>query len=1479
MSYSENLFRSIDEILKQRLNEIQFDKTVLCTIVSQDEDDKTKYWVTDGSLRFEAFSDSNNEEYANKSQVYVLVPEGNYEKRKIILGKYTDDKEDKVYQQATENIQLKAFDDFVSAYTLVELGLKSIKDLTNEYYSSDLDLSFHGLGGFTQLGVKFSIDSFSIFQGKETSEYSGSYGLKFDFKNTNNEILYTTVLDSSQIYGNPYMLTHNQIFEFVLPFDDSINPYDIKKFTIDFYYRDNNELAEISISNFKLYLGYSSEDIRTKLNSLKETKGLVVFLPSGSELKYPLRQEEETIYVNWIVEENGKYNIYNITQDLDHNKYEIAWGQYEHGYQGGGQNGENEKIPTLIESALGVYYKDITNNNTWIKDFENNMFDSKQPTTSFKFSVLQINKNKDDNSIESYTSITSNPFYFTNEDLKAEAGASSGAGDSLILQLDAGDDGRYNIYGNDNKIITNLGGNKIITAKFVQDDLNNSGSALKLSTVTWKIPKAGTQLAPIRVYDENTNSYILAAKWDGDTDNKYYIYTPNIMEDKRSEQLQELNLTYSFNSIYNPGNTNNKIICEVTGNINTTSEDGENISVTQKFIGSMDVYFGMAGTSGTDFNFYITADKENIKASDSVIFTAHLETLDGKEVIDSESILNEVEWLWGANAGTGKTFEYQLSIPKASNTLFIGDSYATSYLTEDGEWKSPGWPERVFETDEVFVKALGGSGFAKIDEKNLSFKELLEEFVSEHDSKEIEQINYVVVGGGYNDYAASEEAIKDGIEAFETYLYENFEELNDYYIYMLGQHKTEVSINNSLNNVRKIYTEQSSGSVKDLRHLWDAYGSDGIHPSNTGVDQIADAIWQSFYIDNYQTRNPVLAQVNFSTVIRTNAIQLKAYYIPTINLYGNSIKNLTGPFSIVYDEQGLNPSFDTRPYCFDHEIELDSLTLRSSNLNDSVDLLNYGDNINGYLYEFSPFISSIEPEFFFLEAIKGKEVWRRPIFISRNSYASKLLNTWDGLTQVNYKDNYILSQMIGAGTKDAENKFTGVLMGQVGRAFDSAKHGLYGFKNGAEIFSLKENGSFYVGTGNTNYISFNENVEGRGGKNKLSIKVDGFQLISGNFTLGTEQLGAITLNQNDGLAINAPRITIKGPKYQSYLELQSHFFTIEPVFTYEDEEGKMRPTYGNKYDNGIKIYQSAFTIYSTENPEQNYHFNPVTRNIPVFRTFDDYQPVYIAGGISNIMPNNYEQIPAMSFEVGRSIATLDNTSEYGVPCASFNFRTYKPSTEREDTAVNTTLDILLIRPYYSQDDLNGIKCCQYESVDLIGRNNFYIGLSLSDDPQHYENCISLTSEALGESHLSSYLKLTSTLIHLWPTSLGRLKHYWSADYTITIDSDRRLKNNITTLSKQYDIFFDNLIPTSFCYNSEQTNQKHIGFIAQDIQTSMQKANFIQNELSICSKTDREDYLGLRYEEFIALNTWQIQMLKSRVAELEKEIKEIKQNEI
>ena len=105
----------------------------------------------------------------------------------------------------------------------------------------------------------------------------------------------------------------------------------------------------------------------------------------------------------------------------------------------------------------------------------------------------------------------------------------------------------------------------------------------------------------------------------------------------------------------------------------------------------------------------------------------------------------------------------------------------------------------------------------------------------------------------------------------------------------------------------------------------------------------------------------------------------------------------------------------------------------------------------------------------------------------------------------------------------------------------------------------------------------------------------------------------------------------------------------------------------------------------------------------------------------------------------------------------------------------------------------------------------------------------------------------------------------------TAYSDKRLKDNIQKLDKKYDKFFDDLKPVDFNFKKKCDDKKHIGFIAQDIQKA-QKDNGLE-DLSLVYKD--EDYLCLDKRELIALNTWQIQMLKKQVQDQQKQIDELK----
>ena len=128
-------------------------------------------------------------------------------------------------------------------------------------------------------------------------------------------------------------------------------------------------------------------------------------------------------------------------------------------------------------------------------------------------------------------------------------------------------------------------------------------------------------------------------------------------------------------------------------------------------------------------------------------------------------------------------------------------------------------------------------------------------------------------------------------------------------------------------------------------------------------------------------------------------------------------------------------------------------------------------------------------------------------------------------------------------------------------------------------------------------------------------------------------------------------------------------------------------------------------------------------------------------------------------------------------------------------------------------------------------------------------------------------------------SLGANGNAWGNLYLYSgtqVGSDIRLKNSIEKLSDRYNAFFDNLTPVSYILNNGTSHRKHIGFIAQDVEASLNKADIDTKDFAgLCVPSEGELYYMLRYEEFIALNTAQIQQLKSKVNSLEKEISSLR----
>lgn len=56
--YNEILCEAIDVIVKNRLSAVSFDKSIICTIVDDNEKTKGHYIVTDGTIKFDAYTES-----------------------------------------------------------------------------------------------------------------------------------------------------------------------------------------------------------------------------------------------------------------------------------------------------------------------------------------------------------------------------------------------------------------------------------------------------------------------------------------------------------------------------------------------------------------------------------------------------------------------------------------------------------------------------------------------------------------------------------------------------------------------------------------------------------------------------------------------------------------------------------------------------------------------------------------------------------------------------------------------------------------------------------------------------------------------------------------------------------------------------------------------------------------------------------------------------------------------------------------------------------------------------------------------------------------------------------------------------------------------------------------------------------------------------------------------------------------------------
>lgn len=310
-------------------------------------------------------------------------------------------------------------------------------------------------------------------------------------------------------------------------------------------------------------------------------------------------------------------------------------------------------------------------------------------------------------------------------------------------------------------------------------------------------------------------------------------------------------------------------------------------------------------------------------------------------------------------------------------------------------------------------------------------------------------------------------------------------------------------------------------------------------------------------------------------------------------IYGPAAKNsstyyIEGATTIIYDSFGTNPSYYKGPYRIydNNHVELTNVTWYIACYDENHELITKANESYGLRQAYMPFMTkeaTIVPSNMYLHDCpcfpvvyccdnSGRILWAQSIYIGQNRYPSAMLNSWDGSLKVNENEGTIMSTMVGAGKKESDNSFSGVLMGDVELGKDGidtgyndilneGRHsglGLYGFHHGEQSFGFNVDGTAFMGKSGGGRIAFDGN--------------HGFiysqNWIKGNFGEGkgpfniAEDRTTVTLNEGDaGMAIDLQnghidaydfRLTSKGMDLNANPEDDQYYVDIST----KREDGK-----------------------------------------------------------------------------------------------------------------------------------------------------------------------------------------------------------------------------------------------------------------------------------------------------------------------------------
>lgn len=1091
--YTENLLNAVQIVVDEAIKKVKYDKTILCSIVSIDNDAGDEYTVSSGSTKFTAFGDAG---YKIDTNVYVLIPNGDYNNKCLIVGRYvSSDTQSFSYVSPMDSfLQLTG-----NLYNGGEGSLLANGD-TQEILLRSFSIPDNVSIGYDRLGIsadfKTGLTQYNII--------SGSYGLRLDVgweeKSSSNNTIQkhrsNIYLDTADMWGNPY--NYNTYFTQEKVFDIS----KISKLTdVNVYFyqnkdfiNSNNELIPHSatlgeeevlyldnlfVRSIIISLGHSLDELTedkvylytTDSNNYNQTTSLNNAHTAGTlSVKGIARAgNDKNVHLRWVhkIDDNTFKSI--DEEDEIPTNCHVHWYKYT-------------LDKDVTDSIAGMFWEEITPNNDKIL---NAIFtpDAANQNELLKAVIVEIDEDalaKITN--DDYADLDEN---YSDKKLAAQKEALATAQSELEnknsekvnydKQMQLGNPVDANIYDALVTAIAKLKKTISDTQKIIDNWDTNKSSAIREKAQTWYESETLTFLNTDTVANKATINLVRGVSIEAlDTYNGVYkLYDPltayltNTIEASKTRKLQ-----VSFTSIitgtaeldkaetikwYIP--KNNTMIQTPEDGIEFNTEEGD------IFDASNEQYYIITRQFAGDLVEASTGKLVDRSAMQCYRIEKYFNENKNNNTIKCEVIRNTVSYI------ASKELAFGLSGSNGRNATLIlsmGDDYdSNNNLIET---KVPAWTAN---------STTFGDGSVMPATSSLILNAQIYD---------------------YNNQPLTITSCQWGYEQPSDTTSQPFA-------------------------ITQVNTTQYRLTLKDSGLL------------NNFADVNSAESFKGCVLSCRVTANGKSYSGYLSIPVRLN------------RLY----KYLEGATSVIYNSQGASPSYYKDYYQVYNNLEQPfnniEVVRRDNWLSDAqkkwLPSIKVTDG-HYYLLPNNLYVGNIDYSCVIAVKYNNQFVWKQPVLITQNRYTSPMLNEWDGNFVLDEENNTLLSAMLGAGVKNSDNTFSGVLVGQVGKADSSAsKTGVYGYDHGEVAYALREDGTATIGKASTAQLVFDGKTGTIYNKGYNSTKATGIKLFLDGDS-DNEQYFSLKSGGNEyvRLSTKGSYLKIKGSDGRTRLEVNDSATTI-----------------------------------------------------------------------------------------------------------------------------------------------------------------------------------------------------------------------------------------------------------------------------------------------------------------------------------------------